>query len=131
MEKDKIGYVYNLSVDLGSGRALTFSGNFAEQTDAHEMNAEIDKLLSVGARQQAKAMIPQIKDQIEVAERTIGAFEHDMLRLAEEGGGRNKVMNHEDLEKHNKLQAERTLEQHKAALESHKRHLAEAEAQAK
>jgi len=130
VDKEKIGYVYNLSVDLGSGRALTFSGNFETGASAAEMNGEIDKLLSVGARQQAKAMIPQIKDQIEVAERTIGAFEQDMLRLAEEGGNRGKVMGQEDLEKHNKLQAQRTLDQHKAALESHKRHLAEAEAEA-
>lgn len=63
------GYVFELSADLGSGRNFSIRGNFGVDTGLDVMNVEMDKLVRVCDRQQARACISAIEEEIFKLER--------------------------------------------------------------
>lgn len=80
-EKRTIGYAWNWSVDLGSGRMVGITGNFPIDYSADQMNAEMDKIRTVLERQQAKTAIPAVEAEIEQMLRTVEGATSDLQQL--------------------------------------------------
>lgn len=65
MQKEDIGSAWNLAADLGNGRQLSVMFNMANGASKEEMNSEVDKLLAVLNRQQAKSALIAVEQEIE------------------------------------------------------------------
>lgn len=57
-EAEPIGYAAVLAVNIGDRSSLTLQFNFAKSASQEAMNAELDKLTAVVARQAARAELP-------------------------------------------------------------------------
>jgi hypothetical protein len=61
-ENKKVGYVFQASMQIGEGIAISVSGNFQENSDSKEMVKEMDKVLAALEVQNVKRMkIPAVK----------------------------------------------------------------------
>lgn len=85
----KPGYLFQASMQIGEGIALTVSGNLPEGSTSKDMVAETDKVLEALEKQNIKRMkIPAImgalKDQEDALTRTIEHYEK--LKSQEQAG---------------------------------------------
>lgn len=64
-EEKKVGYVWNWGYDLGNGRTLGVTGNFAIDASVDDINREFDKIRGCLDRQQAKSALRGAEDDIE------------------------------------------------------------------
>lgn len=87
MDKEEIGYAFNIVADVGNGKQFSLSTNFPKNMNAIDMNAEVDKLRSVFDRQQAKSAslgaeqeLSQLKLRKESAVEDLGMIDakHDL-----------------------------------------------------
>ena len=65
MNKENIGYAWNLVADLGNGKQFSISGNFHTDATAEHMGAEVDKVNAVVNRQQAKAAMIAVAQEVD------------------------------------------------------------------
>jgi len=86
--ESKPGYLIGLSVDLGSGRVLQFSTNLPIGADRAAMNHELDKLVAVSDRQQARCVIPALEAELTKAKVQRNACAEDLARLDGENDGK-------------------------------------------
>jgi len=79
----EIGYAVVLADQLDKGRTLSMQFNFSKGASEVEMNAELDKLVSVMARQRARAQVPELEQYLKAQELMIGNIEADILAIDE------------------------------------------------
>lgn len=89
----KAGYLFQASMQIGEGIALSVSGNMAEGATSAEMISELDKVLVALEKQNLKRMkLPAVqgalKDQKDALDRTKKQFEE--LRALEQSRGKLK-----------------------------------------
>lgn len=65
VKKDEIGYAWNLVADLGNGRQLSISGNFAKGATPESINSEFDKMVGAFNRQQAKSAAIGVEQEVD------------------------------------------------------------------
>lgn len=82
------GYLIGLNVDLGSGRMLQFSTNLPVGATVADFNAELDKLVGVCDRQQARCVIPVIEADLAREKAQRNACAEDIARLDAESNGK-------------------------------------------
>ena len=88
-ETPKPGYLVGVVADLGSGRQLQFNTNLTLGATAEDMNAELDKLVGVINRQQARCVLPAMEADLEGARAQRNACAEDIARLnAQSAGGK-------------------------------------------
>jgi hypothetical protein len=91
MSKEKTnGYLWNIAAGLGTERQMSISGNFSIGASAAEINAEVDKIISVVNRQQAKAAAIAVKQEIDSRAVQLKSAIDDLERIdkkAETKGG--------------------------------------------
>lgn len=88
MDQNEKQYLFNASIQIGEGMALTVTGNFAKELDQKGIEAEFDKIFEAMAKQNTKRMkIPAVRgalqDQKDALDRTHKALEE--LKFAEQG----------------------------------------------
>lgn len=76
----KPGYLFQASMQIGEGIALTVSGNLAEGSSTNDMVGEMDKVLAALEKQNVKRMkIPAVKgalqDQKDALNKTVDQLE--------------------------------------------------------
>ncbi len=85
VKKEEIGYAWNFAADLGNGRQLSVSGNFAKGITAEGINQEVDKIRSVIDRQQAKSASRAAGEEIETLVLRLDSAKEDLAMLDEKG----------------------------------------------
>lgn len=88
MSEKKPGYLFQASMQVGEGIALTVSGNMPEGASSHDMVSEMDKVLAALEKQNVKRMkLPAVKgalqDQKDALARTTDQLEK--LKFQEQG----------------------------------------------
>ncbi len=81
MDKEKIGYAWNVVADLGNSRQFSISGNFSTTATKEDIDKEVDKVISVVNRQQAKAASIGVEQEISQLELRLDSASEDLADL--------------------------------------------------
>lgn len=85
----KAGYLFQASMQIGEGIALTVSGNLAEGSSTNDMVSEMDKVLSALEKQNIKRMkLPAIKGALQDQEDALARTEDHLEKLKFQEQGR-------------------------------------------
>ena len=122
----EIGYAVVLADQLDQGRTLSMQFNFARGASAAEMNEEIDKLVTVMARQRARAEISGREQYLKAQQLILENIELDIER-----GEQKLAVMEPDAMRRNKDQATKSLadalEKQKMVVEDVRRKIAATE----
>jgi len=83
MSEKKVGYMFRVGYDLGNGRNVDVTGNFAEGATNKEMDLELDKIMKSMERQRTKNEIVLLEANLEVAKDQLSANEKAFHELTE------------------------------------------------
>lgn len=89
--KPEIGYAWGLGAEIGNGCQLSVSFNMEKGVDAVNMNAQVDALVAVFNRQQAKAASIAVAQQIGEYEQKVEFAAGDLVRLNEKESAKGSL----------------------------------------
>jgi hypothetical protein len=80
-EKKDVGYLFQVSCDLGNGRNCVISGNFDKQASKDLMGHELDKINTVLERQRAAAEVPLLETELALRNERLRGVQEEFERL--------------------------------------------------
>lgn len=89
VKKEEIGYACNIITDLGNGRQLSMTFNLLKGVSVQEMNSDIDKMVAVGNRQQAKSALIAATQEVEKCQMRLETAVEDFKRIEEKETAKN------------------------------------------
>ncbi len=81
MEKDKVGHIFQFSVDLGNGRSVSLNGNIEEDASEDVMFSKLCKCIDVLQRVRYRAEQPLLRTELATRERFLKRAEEDLHKL--------------------------------------------------
>lgn len=89
MSEKKAGYLFQASMQIGEGIALTVSGNLAEGSGTNEMVEEMDKVLAALEKQNVKRMkLPAVNGALKDQKAALVRTKDQLEKLAFQEQGR-------------------------------------------
>lgn len=86
------GYVWSMNTNLGDGKMMQITGNFAKGATSKEMTAELDKCAKVMQIQRLKLLeIPASEGALRTQAEAGDKFQDDLERMLEENKGKDRV----------------------------------------
>lgn len=118
---EQAGYVWSMNTNLGDGKMMQITGNFAKGADAKEMTAELDKCAKVMQIQRLKLLeIPASEAALRTQAEAGDNFQNQLDKLIEENTGKKENTQIKQLMGNLRENISRTADN----LESGKQHLA-------
>lgn len=86
------GYVWSMNTNLGDGKMMQITGNFAKGATSKEMTAELDKCAKVMQIQRIKLLeIPTCEGALRTQAEAGDKFQDDLERMVEENREKVKI----------------------------------------
>ena len=121
MSDEKPGYVVVLATQLREGNSVTIQFNMPVGAEPARWNGELDKLMAVLDRQEARSALPALRNQLKHHELTAEVIEQDIAKML---GTIAKAKESNDTQRRNQVNTqslEQNVEAQKGALEKAKK----------